>query len=154
VVSILIPDHRDISRQGPLRRFAYEGIYMPLRDPGRKAGVFFIVIPPHETEPNKSGFSGVIGNGKSISFRSMRSDLMRLPSDHADQKLHAVLRLLTDREQQIVSLVCTGMGNKTIAHRLGVTEGTVKSHLNKIYRKLGIRNRTALIISIANDTKA
>lgn len=59
--------------------------------------------------------------------------------------------MLTDREQQIASLVCTGIGNKIIAHKLGVSEGTVKAHLNKVYRKLGIRNRAALIISFCDN---
>ena len=67
---------------------------------------------------------------------------------HPDRDLPTVPQVLTEREQQIVLLVCTGVGNKTIAAKLGVTEGTVKAHLNKIYRKLGMRNRAALIISM------
>ena len=56
-------------------------------------------------------------------------------------------RVLTKREQEIATLVCTGVANKIIARRLGISEGTVKSHLNQIYRKLGVQNRGALIIS-------
>lgn len=53
---------------------------------------------------------------------------------------------LTDREQEVAALVRSGLPNKVIAFRLGVSEGTVKSHLNQVYRKLRIRNRVALII--------
>jgi DNA-binding NarL/FixJ family response regulator len=59
----------------------------------------------------------------------------------------ATLRVLTKREQEIVALVCVGLANKIIARRLGISEGTVKSHLNQIYRKLGVQNRTTLIIT-------
>ena len=39
-----------------------------------------------------------------------------------------------------------GVTNKEIGRRLSVAEGTVKVHLHRIYRKLGIANRTALAI--------
>jgi two-component system nitrate/nitrite response regulator NarL len=54
--------------------------------------------------------------------------------------------LLTDREREVSASVQAGLANKIIALRLGVSEGTVKSHLNQVYRKLGVRNRIALII--------
>ena len=62
--------------------------------------------------------------------------------DHADH----VRRPVKAREREIVTLVRAGLANKAIAFRLGVSEGTVKSHLNQVYRKLGVRNRVALII--------
>ena len=37
-----------------------------------------------------------------------------------------------------------GLGNKAIARELNVAEGTIKLHLNSIYRKLGIKCRFAL----------
>ena len=52
---------------------------------------------------------------------------------------------LTDREQQIVALVCAGHPNKIIARKLQVGEGTIKTHLHAIYLKLGIENRASLI---------
>jgi DNA-binding NarL/FixJ family response regulator len=48
---------------------------------------------------------------------------------------------LTDRETQILRMVVTGMSNKAIANRLGLGEGTIKSHLRNIYRKLQVRTR-------------
>jgi two-component system, NarL family, nitrate/nitrite response regulator NarL len=53
---------------------------------------------------------------------------------------------LSHCEQQVVTLVCEGLSNKEIARRLGVTEGTVKGHLHLIYKKLGVRSRTHLLI--------
>jgi two-component system nitrate/nitrite response regulator NarL len=52
--------------------------------------------------------------------------------------------LLTER--QIILVLSEGITNKEIGRRLGLTEGTVKVHLHRIYRKLGIANRTALAV--------
>ena len=41
-------------------------------------------------------------------------------------------------------LVALGMRNAEIARRLFVTEGTIKTHLNRAFRKLGVRNRAEL----------
>jgi DNA-binding NarL/FixJ family response regulator len=53
--------------------------------------------------------------------------------------------LLTTREREIVASVAEGLSNKVIAHRLGLSEGTVKIHLHRIYGKLGVHSRTALL---------
>ncbi len=57
---------------------------------------------------------------------------------------------LTHREQEVVVLVCDGLSNKIIAQKLGVGEGTVKTHLHAIFRKLGFRHRSELVIALTN----
>lgn len=57
---------------------------------------------------------------------------------------------LSVRERSVVSLVKRGLRNKEIAAELGLTEGTVKVHLHKIFSKLDIRSRTELIV-LATD---
>ncbi len=52
----------------------------------------------------------------------------------------------TDREQQIVRLVQQGMTNKQIGQTLGIAEDTVKKHLHRAYKKLGVRRRVLLIV--------
>ncbi|AWF82473.1 hypothetical protein BTJ40_17540 [Microbulbifer sp. A4B17] len=48
---------------------------------------------------------------------------------------------LTQRERQILQLICDCNTNANIAETLCVSEHTVKSHLYKIYRKIGCKNR-------------
>jgi len=48
----------------------------------------------------------------------------------------------TDRELEILALVSEGLTNAQIARRLRVSDNTVKFHLQNIYMKLGVRNRT------------
>ena len=48
---------------------------------------------------------------------------------------------LTRRQAQIVSLVAQGLKNKEIAFSMGITEGTVKVYLYKLFKKLGVNDR-------------
>jgi DNA-binding NarL/FixJ family response regulator len=54
--------------------------------------------------------------------------------------------LLTAREEQVVSLVADGAGNRAIAQQLGIKENTVKKSLMRIYDKLGVCNRVELVL--------
>jgi two-component system nitrate/nitrite response regulator NarL len=53
---------------------------------------------------------------------------------------------LAPREKQLIGFVRTGLRNREIAERLGVTEGTVKVYLHAIFEKLGVSTRTELAI--------
>jgi two-component system, NarL family, nitrate/nitrite response regulator NarL len=51
---------------------------------------------------------------------------------------------LTSRQNQIVAMLKIGSSNREIADVLGLSEGTIKVHLHRIYRKIGVSNRTQL----------
>lgn len=53
---------------------------------------------------------------------------------------------LTRREREIVRHVAVGLRNAEVADKLGVSEGTVKTHLNNIFQKLGLRDRVELAL--------
>jgi DNA-binding CsgD family transcriptional regulator len=57
---------------------------------------------------------------------------------------------LTARETEIARWVCQGLRNKEIAWRSGISEFTVENHLRRIYRKLGIHNRAALVAQVSH----
>ncbi|HEU5232820.1 MAG TPA: response regulator transcription factor [Terriglobales bacterium] len=52
---------------------------------------------------------------------------------------------LTDREQQVLSMMADGLGNKEIAVRLGISTHTVKFHISSILGKLGAGSRTEAV---------
>jgi two-component system nitrate/nitrite response regulator NarP len=56
------------------------------------------------------------------------------------------LASLTAKERAVVGLVAQGLRNKNIASELGITEGTVKVYLHRIYEKIGVTNRTELAL--------
>ncbi len=53
---------------------------------------------------------------------------------------------LAKREREIVFHICRGYRNKEIAQKLNISEQTVKSHCNRIYRKLGVSDRLQLAL--------
>ena len=54
---------------------------------------------------------------------------------------------LTARERSVLTLLAQGKANKEIGYTLGVTEGTVKTHVNAIRQKLGASSRTEAAIA-------
>jgi DNA-binding CsgD family transcriptional regulator len=55
---------------------------------------------------------------------------------------------LSDREQQVVALVCLGSRNYEIAQTLGIAPETVKTHLQHIYDKLHLRSSKELRLAL------
>lgn len=62
------------------------------------------------------------------------------------KNLTAGLDELTGREREVLRLVGTGLTNAAIASRLTVTEGTVKTHLNRVMTKLRLTSRAQAVV--------
>ncbi|HET6625302.1 MAG TPA: response regulator transcription factor [Nocardioidaceae bacterium] len=64
------------------------------------------------------------------------------PSDGVPEQLQA----LTERELEVFVQIARGLSNDEVASRLVVTEATVKTHVNRILAKLGVRARVQLVV--------
>jgi DNA-binding NarL/FixJ family response regulator len=53
---------------------------------------------------------------------------------------------MTAREREVLGLLGTGLANKAIARKLGISEATVKAHLTRIFRQIGVTDRTQAAI--------
>lgn len=53
---------------------------------------------------------------------------------------------MTDREKEVVELICRGMKNKGIAEKLFIAETTVRHHLTSVFNKLEVASRLELVI--------
>ena len=54
--------------------------------------------------------------------------------------------VFTDRETQVLKMLVEGRSNKEIGAPLGIGERTVKAHVAKLMRKVGVQNRVALTV--------
>lgn len=61
-----------------------------------------------------------------------------------DDKSKELLKLLTDREKQIVDLIILGKKAEDVAHQFSIAVNTVRNHIRNIYSKLKVTNRIEL----------
>jgi len=80
-------------------------------------------------------FDGEIWISRQILLRYvMNSGAEEIPYHHSEQ-------LLTEREQQILSLVSVGVDNEEISDKLCISVNTVKTHMYNIFKKIHVTNR-------------
>lgn len=77
-------------------------------------------------------------------IKSVMRGLICLPGDwkmdHETEKQG--LKHLSQRQREILSLLASGESNKQISRTLNISAGTVKAHLESLYRRLDVKNRT------------
>lgn len=66
---------------------------------------------------------------------------------NSNANVRAKGKTLTNRQAQVLELVAQGMSNKQIAYEIGVSEATVKLHINALLRAVGATNRTQAVIT-------
>ncbi|ATY16680.1 DNA-binding response regulator [Amycolatopsis sp. AA4] len=74
-----------------------------------------------------------------------RTALSAPVADRMMAQLRAPRPALTDRERDILEQLAQGLGNREIARRLFISEATVKTHLGRIYEKLGVDTRAGAV---------
>ena len=63
-----------------------------------------------------------------------------------DPKAAADVGTLTDREREVLRHVAQGLSNDEVAHRLYLSVTTVKTHLARVFTKLGVRDRAQAVV--------
>jgi DNA-binding NarL/FixJ family response regulator len=91
----------------------------------------------------------VVAEGEALLAPSVTQRLIenfRSRPDAAPARDASELDDLTDREREVLVLVARGMTNGDIAAHLFLSEGTVKTHVKRIFSKLGLHDRTQAVI--------
>jgi DNA-binding CsgD family transcriptional regulator len=93
-------------------------------------------------------------------FSDRDRDLLALLQPHlrqayldAERRRYGTVRL-TPRQRELMRLVAAGHTNVKIARQLGITEGTVRSHLEDIYTRLQVSSRAAAVARVFPDGAA
>jgi DNA-binding NarL/FixJ family response regulator len=105
----------------------------------------------------RSGVRGGISRDASTeeieaAIHAVHAGLVVVPSEFLQQLLPEVspafetlAEPLSDRELEVLGLLVEGLSNKLIAHRLSISEHTVKTHMTSILAKLGVSSRTEAV---------
>jgi DNA-binding NarL/FixJ family response regulator len=141
------------------------GVLRRLRDLGSSGKVIFLTAQMDDAdalEAVRLGARGIVFKDQApedlvTAVRRVESGERWLPGHLMDRALDAALRReagqmalpksLTARELEVCRLVGLGHSNKRIARELRITEGTVKIHLNNIFRKLGVSSRLQVALA-------
>jgi DNA-binding NarL/FixJ family response regulator len=81
-----------------------------------------------------------------VALSSIRTGQLSFEKSFMEQLLLSKRITLTRREGQLVALISQGLKNKELAYALGITEGTVKVYLSRIFKKLGVNDRFELAL--------
>ena len=110
------------------------------------------------TDPERLGKAlDVVSAGELWISRQLLLEVvaMLLPQDIEGQTdVWLNLPALTEREHDVLNKVLEGKPNKTIANELGISEQTVKIHLQHVYRKLGVHRRVDLLRAFSESRPA
>lgn len=104
----------------------------------RNGAVGYLTKNSLRTE-NIVDFIRIVYNGGAAMTMGIARKIM--DSFHADEKIG-----FTEREFEVLDLLCKGSGYKTIAERLYIEKSTVKFHIKNIYHKLGAHNKGEALI--------
>jgi DNA-binding NarL/FixJ family response regulator len=120
----------------------------------------FLVLTTYDGEDDisqalQAGASGYLLKGASRTelteaIRTIHAGRRYIPAALAERALpRPAADSLTERELAVLDRIAKGLGNKDIAAELGISESTVKGHINNLLGKLGVTDRTkALVVAI------
>jgi LuxR family maltose regulon positive regulatory protein len=80
-------------------------------------------------------------NGNIVDYIGRILAAMGVKQSTPKAKQIGLVEPLSEREVEVLRLVCAGLSNRNIASRLFISPGTVKTHIHNIYGKLGVQNR-------------
>jgi DNA-binding CsgD family transcriptional regulator len=97
------------------------------------------LLPTHATPEQILAAIAAVTAGLSVRRRDSGVEGFGAPPEPPLQSL------LTPREIQVLSALAEGLSNKVIAHRLRISQHTVKFHVESLFRKLGVRSRSQAV---------
>jgi DNA-binding CsgD family transcriptional regulator len=120
-------------------------------------GMTFFICRECLSSPDDEAQTSLVRYWKSDVAGFIRIDEQRFAvinrGRQTEQEKHAISISLTKRELQIMALAAEGKVNKQIADCLNISQWTVSTHLRRIYAKLGVDRRAAMIYNCAQLIK-
>lgn len=95
-----------------------------------------------------------VGLGRPRPVADVPGIVTALPGDQLSPDIVQGIEALTDREREVLKMISLGMPNKSIGARLFITEKTVKTHANHVFRKLGVSSRVQAMLAFQSYQRA
>lgn len=96
-----------------------------------------------------AGAIRTVASGQAVLDPKVQQQLVRAAMQRVETPVPAAAPTppagLTPRECEVLTLIASGMSNRDIAKHLVVSEGTVKTHINNLFAKAGVRDRAAAV---------
>jgi DNA-binding NarL/FixJ family response regulator len=119
----------------------------------------FLVLTTYDSEDDvtralQAGASGYLLKGTNRTtlreaIRAVHAGRRFVPAEVAERVLPGGGEALTEREAAVLREIAGGLSNREIGARLGISESTVKTHVNHLLAKLGVTDRTkALVLAV------
>ena len=89
----------------------------------------------------------IVAGGEALLAPSVTRRLIADYAARPEPKQRATLSQLTERELEVMRLVASGQTNAELAAALFLSEQTVKTHVSRILSKLGLRDRTQIVVA-------
>jgi DNA-binding NarL/FixJ family response regulator len=86
-----------------------------------------------------------VANGEALLEPAIQARLLEVVAQGRAGVPRALPDGLTAREAEVLALIAGGLTNAAIARRLFVSEGTVKTHINNLFGKIGVRDRAQAV---------
>lgn len=87
-----------------------------------------------------------VANGQSVIHPSMTKKFLSFHQQRAEIPEEKAEGALTGREKEVLLCLVKGMNNKEIAQSLFISDKTVKIHVSNIFKKLGVKSRSQVVI--------
>lgn len=105
-------------------------------------------------EEVRSAVNTILAGGSVVPPDLLGSVLRHLVDRRREELSHLDLQELTDREREVFRLAAEGARKDEIGQRLFISPDTARTHLQRVYRKLGVHSQAELIALAARDTRA
>lgn len=119
----------------------------------RSAVVLWVyrVLPEFASQAIAAGIRGILRRNLSIAaqldcLEKVGAGELWVETDLCHELLTTRHVSLTGRERELVTLLAQGLKNKELGYALGITEGTVKVYLSRLFQKVGAKDRFELAL--------
>lgn len=114
-------------------------IYSDLKEMVSK-GLYGIISHDSDFKILEKAINKVHSGEMWIDHKTIKNSLLHFDNEEGKEVL------LTKKEKEVLHYLCSGHTNKSIAKKLCVSEQTVKSHCNRLFKKFGVPNRVRLVL--------